>query len=107
MVLNALISGLFSISSVFLLFYYRPSLSWVAIALAAAALAVMLAAGLLQLRLQRQITESGGKLAGMVFEFLDGIAKFKVSGTEGRAFSRWAENFSAQKQLGAIRAVGP
>ena len=43
----------------------------------------------------------------MIFEFVDGIAKFKVSGTEGRAFARWAEAFSAQKQLGAIRAVGP
>jgi NHLM bacteriocin system ABC transporter ATP-binding protein len=106
-VLNAVISGLFSVSSMFLLFYYSPSLSWIAMGLAGAALAVMLAGGLLQLRLQRQITESGGKLAGMIFEFVDGIAKFKVSGTEGRAFSRWAENFGAQKQLGAsIRRVG-
>jgi ABC-type bacteriocin/lantibiotic exporter with double-glycine peptidase domain len=32
---------------------------------------------------------------------VDGIAKFKISGTEGRAFARWASSFSAQKQLAA------
>jgi len=105
-VLTAIVSGLFSVSSIFLLFYYSPALSMVAVALAGAALAVMVGAGFLQLGLQRQSAESSGKLAGMVFEFVDGIAKFKVSGTEGRAFARWAAAFGAQKRMAAsIRRI--
>jgi len=105
-VLTAVISGLFSVSSIFLLFYYSPSLSLVAVALAATALGVTVIAGFLQSELQRQVADNSGKIAGMVFEFVDGIAKFKVSGTEGRAFARWASAFSAQKRMAAsIRRI--
>jgi ATP-binding cassette subfamily C protein len=106
-VLTAIVSGLFSLSSVFLLSYYSPALSLVAIPLAGTALAVSVGVGLLQLRVQRQAAETSGRIAGMIFEFVDGIAKFKVSGTEGRVFARWAEIFSEQKQMAAsIRRIG-
>ena len=105
-VFTAIISGLFSVSSIFLLFYYSPALTLVAVALAGTALAVMVVAGLIQFRWLREVAENKGKLTGMVFEFVDGIAKFKVSGTEGRAFARWAAVFSAQKGMNAsIRRI--
>jgi NHLM bacteriocin system ABC transporter ATP-binding protein len=100
-VLTATLSGIFSVSSIFQLFYYSPALSLVAVALAGVALLVTVAAGFLQLRLQRQVAENAGRLAGMIFEFVEGIAKFKVSGTEGRAFARWASPFVRQKQMAA------
>jgi ATP-binding cassette subfamily C protein len=100
-VVTAIVSGLFSVSSVGLLLYYSPRLALTAIGLSFTALAVTVAGGLLQLRPQRLLAQSSGRIAGMIFEFVDGIAKFKVSGTEGRAFARWAESFSAQKQLAA------
>jgi ATP-binding cassette subfamily C protein len=100
-VVTAIVSGVFSVSSVFLLFYYSPQLALVAVALAGAALAVTAGAGYLQLGWQRRIAGSNGKITGMIFEFVDGIAKFKVSGTEGRAFARWASLFSAQKRMAA------
>src|SRR5580698_3077035 len=105
-VLTAIIAGLFSVTSIFLLFYYSPALSLVAVALAGAALAVTVVAGFMQLGLLREVADSNGKLSGMVFEFVDGIAKFKVSGTEGRAFARWASAFGAQKGMTAsIRRI--
>jgi len=105
-VLTAVISGVFSASSFFLLFYYSPALSLIAVALAATALAVTVVAGFLQKGLLGKVANSNGKLTGMVFEFVDGIAKFKVSGTEGRAFARWASVFSEQKQMSAsIRRI--
>jgi NHLM bacteriocin system ABC transporter ATP-binding protein len=106
-VLTAIIAGLFSVTSIFLLFYYSPALTLVAVALAGAALAVTVIAGFMQLGLLREAADNNGKLTGMVFEFVDGIAKFKVSGTEGRAFARWASAFGAQKRMGAsIRRIG-
>jgi ATP-binding cassette subfamily C protein len=105
-VLTAVISGVFSVSSFFPLFYYSPALSLIAVALSATALAVTVGAGFLQAGLLRRVADSNGKLTGMVFEFVDGIAKFKVSGTEGRAFARWASAFSEQKQMSAsIRRI--
>jgi NHLM bacteriocin system ABC transporter ATP-binding protein len=106
-VLTAIIAGLFSATSIFLLFYYSPGLSLVAVALAAAALAVTVIAGFTQLGMLRKVAEAKGNLTGMVFEFVDGIAKFKVSGTEGRAFARWAAAFGAQQRMAAsIRRIG-
>jgi len=105
-ILTAILSGIFSVSSLFLLFYYSPRLSLIAMGLAGAALVVTVGAGLLQLRWQRLVAENAGKLAGMIFEFVDGVAKFKVSGTEGRAFARWASPFVAQKQMAvSIRRI--
>ena len=100
-VVVSMLSGLFSVTSLVLLFYYSPMLAGLAALLAFTALAVMVAGGLVQMKLQRQVAENAGKIAGMVFEFIDGIAKFKVSGTEGRAFARWAGAFVAQKKLAA------
>jgi NHLM bacteriocin system ABC transporter ATP-binding protein len=100
-VVISILSGLFSITSLALLFYYSPMLAGLAALLALLALAVMVMGGVLQMKLQRQVAENAGKIAGMVFEFIDGIAKFKVSGTEGRAFARWAGAFVAQKKLAA------
>ena len=106
-VLTAIISGLFSVTSIFLLFYYSPALSLVAVALVGTALAVTVIAGFMQLGLLREAADHDGKLTGMVFEFVDGIAKFKVSGTEDRAFARWAAAFVAQKRIAAsIRRIG-
>ena len=100
-VVISMLSGLFSITSLALLFYYSPMLAALAALLAFVALTVMVAGGALQMKLQHQVAENAGKIAGMVFEFIDGIAKFKVSGTEGRAFARWAGAFVAQKKLDA------
>jgi ATP-binding cassette subfamily C protein len=61
-VLTAILSGLFSVSSIFLLFYYSPTLSLVAVGLAGVALAVTVAAGFLQLGLQRQVAENAARL---------------------------------------------
>ena len=100
-VVTSMLSGLFSVTSLALLFYYSAMLAGLAALLAFLALAVMVTGGLVQMKLQRQVAENAGKIAGMVFEFIDGIAKFKVSGTEGRAFARWAGAFVAQKKLAA------
>jgi ATP-binding cassette subfamily C protein len=99
--ITALLSGVFSLTSFGLLLYYSPALSLVAAALVGTALAVTLAGGLIQLRMQHQVAEMSGRIGGMVFEFVGGIAKFKASGTEGRAFARWAAAFAEQKRVAA------
>ncbi|MDE3195134.1 MAG: NHLP bacteriocin export ABC transporter permease/ATPase subunit, partial [Acidobacteriota bacterium] len=104
--LTAVLAGMFSLTNVFLLFYYSPTMALWAIALAALAFVATVCAGALQLRLQHRLADVTGRITGMVFEFIAGIAKFRVSGTEGRAFARWAAAFGTQRDIAtSIRRV--
>ena len=96
---TTLLGSAFSLCSGALLFYYSARLALVAVALVLVALAVTLALGMLKVRLQRQVAEVEGKIAGLVLQLLGGIAKLRVSGAESRAFSRWASRFTQQRRL--------
>jgi ATP-binding cassette subfamily C protein len=49
--------------------------------------------------MQRQMAMIGGKISSMLLQFIVGIAKFRVSGTEGRAFAVWAKEFAKKKVI--------
>ncbi len=97
--LSSILSGVFSIFSFLLLFYYSWRLALIATGLILVALAVAAASGYLQAGYQRQIFRARGRISGKLLEFLDNIAKLRVSGTEPRAFAVWAREFSVQKEL--------
>lgn len=98
-VLGALLSGLFSIFSFFLLFYYDQGLALLASFLVAITAIVIFSAGRLQIKYQRIVAELQGKLTGSVLQAIEGIAKFRASGSEGHAFAVWAKDFSRMKSL--------
>jgi ATP-binding cassette subfamily C protein len=56
---------------------------------------------MIQIRRQRTLSELQGYIAGLVSQFILAIAKLRVAGAERRAFARWAEQFSIQKQRAA------
>ena len=99
-VLSAILSGIFSVFSFALLFYYSPRLALIATAMTLVALVVTGTAGMMQLRLQRKISMTMGHIAGIVVEFISGIAKFRIAGAERRAFVLWVKEFAEQKRLG-------
>lgn len=97
--LTTLFSGLFSLLNFFLLFWYSWQLALVAVGLTIIAVGALVVAGYLQLDYQRKLIENQGKLAGLVLQFITGISKFRISGTESRAFTTWAEKFGQQRSL--------
>lgn len=97
--INALISGVFSLFSLALLFWYSVELAKVAVLLTLLALLFMVGTSFWQLRYQKQLAHVGGKLSGLVLENITGIAKFRVSGSEKRVFARWAKIFTDQRLL--------
>jgi ATP-binding cassette subfamily C protein len=97
--LNAVLSGIFSVFSFLLLFYYSWQLALFATLLVLCALTASIICGVIQVRRQREISALSGKISGMLLQFITGIAKFRVSGTEGRAFAAWAREFSRKKQI--------
>jgi NHLM bacteriocin system ABC transporter ATP-binding protein len=96
--LSAVLSGMFSIFSFALLFYYSWKLALVATALVALAGLASVVSGLWQLRIQRALITLEGRIASTLLQFISGVAKFRVSGTEHRAFAFWARQFSVQKE---------
>ncbi|MBM3811093.1 MAG: NHLP bacteriocin export ABC transporter permease/ATPase subunit [Acidimicrobiia bacterium] len=97
--LSSLVSGVFSVFSFGLLFYYGPQLVPVAIVAVVIAIATTVAASRLRMRVVRELAEVDGKLSGVVFELISGVAKFRLSGAESRAFAAWSKDYSHYKRL--------
>jgi NHLM bacteriocin system ABC transporter ATP-binding protein len=97
------LSGMFSIFSFLLLFYYSWQLALIATGLAFVIFASSAVSAYLEIRYQRQIFQTRGRISGMLLEFIGNIARLRVSGAEPRAFAVWAREFSTQKQV-SVRA---
>jgi NHLM bacteriocin system ABC transporter ATP-binding protein len=96
-VMYALLSGVFSLFSFFLLYYYSKQLALVATALVFIAVAVTVFSGYKQVQYQRILTDLQGRISGAVLQAITGIAKFRTSASEGKAFAMWANEFSQMK----------
>ena len=99
-VMTAVLSGAFSIVNLGLLFYYDVKLALVGVALSAIAVIFVVSMGLLKLRYDRQISDQHGEIQGLLYEFLSGISKVRIAGTEKRFFALWASKFGQFKLLG-------
>jgi hypothetical protein len=97
--LNTILSGIFSVFTFALLFYYDTGLAWVAAGLAAAAVVVMAALGYLQMRQERKLLDITNNISGIMLQLIGAVTKFRVAGAERRAFYRWANKFKEQRQI--------
>ncbi len=97
--ITALLGGLTGFLNFVLLFYFAPTLAWVA---GLFALLTCAAIGFLSWRakrLQDGIQDITGKLAGLVFQLISGIAKLRVAGAEDRALAMWAQRYVEKVRL--------
>jgi NHLM bacteriocin system ABC transporter ATP-binding protein len=102
-VIFSILSGVFSIFSFLLLFYYSWQLALIATGLVFVIFVRSVISAYFEIRFQRQIYRVRGRISGMLLEFIGNIARLRVSGAEPRAFASWAREFSAQKKL-SVRA---
>jgi NHLM bacteriocin system ABC transporter ATP-binding protein len=100
---TTLLSSLFTLVSLLLLFYYSVALAVVATLLTALAIAVVATTGLLKLRYERQLADLAGHLSGTVVQYLLGIVKLRVAAAEHWAFANWAKEFTRLRSI-AFRA---
>jgi NHLM bacteriocin system ABC transporter ATP-binding protein len=101
--INSILGGTFAFVYLALLVVYAWKLALVAVALAVVVATVTAVCGVRLIRLRRDEQEAAGKIWGLVFQLLTGIAKLRVSGSEGRGFAQWSGRFADQKRL-AVRA---
>ncbi|HET9210899.1 MAG TPA: NHLP bacteriocin export ABC transporter permease/ATPase subunit [Thermoanaerobaculia bacterium] len=106
-VLTLLLGAVFSVFSFALLFYYSWWLALIATVLVLLLSGVTTGLVWLQIRHQRALLETEGKIASLLFGLINGIAKLRVAGAEARAYARWAERFAEQRRrtLAAQRAA--
>lgn len=100
--LSSLLSSVFSVFSFALMFVYSWRLALVATVLVGIFAAASAANGYRQMLINRELAASRGRLSNVVLQCINGIAKFRVSGTEHQAFANWAREFSAAKQIGFL-----
>jgi ATP-binding cassette subfamily C protein len=100
---SSLLSSLFSVFSLVLLFWFDWRLALFANLLVIGALVIGLAGGVLQLYFERQLAQIRGHIAGLRVQLLDGIPKLRITGAEHKAFALWAREYRNQTRV-AIRA---
>jgi NHLM bacteriocin system ABC transporter ATP-binding protein len=96
---SSLLSALVSAAAWILLFVYSPLLALVATAVALVNAAFTGASAALSLQYARAHQEAKGRLSGLALQLLTGVAKLRVSGSEARAFARWAREFRSQREM--------
>lgn len=97
--LNTMISSLFSIFNGILMFKYDVRLAAVGLGLVAAAIGVSLVLGWMQIRYERRMVTVSNKISGLLLQLIGGVSKFRVSGSEHRAFYQWATHFAEQRRI--------
>ncbi len=95
---HGLVTGVFSIFSLALLFWY----SWT-LALCALGISLLLAAGSallvrVQVRHYRDGFRASGLVDGFVFQMITGIRKIRMANAENYALAQWARRFSEQRR---------
>lgn len=98
-VVTSILGGAFGVFNLFLLFYYSPKLAAVALLLVACGVLATAWAGRARVRYLKQLTAVQHKITGMVFQFITGMAKLRITGTERRAYGIWAKLFSRQRRI--------
>ena len=99
-VANALLSIIFLLPTLGLLFFYDVSLALISLGIALLLLAAACAFGLLQIAPQRRRFAAERHLAGELYQFINGISKLRSAGAEASAFASWARGYREQHVAG-------
>ncbi|MDF5709613.1 MAG: NHLP bacteriocin export ABC transporter permease/ATPase subunit [Nostoc sp. S4] len=98
---RTLLSGVFALFNLVLMFIYSWQLAFVGVGLAIfAAVFTVISSFLLVKKSQKQL-ELDGAIQGLSVQLINGVAKLRVAMAEERAFAAWAKKYSQQIRLKA------
>ena len=93
------LTSIFSLVYIKQIFDYAPGLVVPAILIILATLVLTIVTAIIQQNYSKQSMELSAKDSGIVHALLTGIQKIKLSGSEKRAFARWADIYSKESKL--------
>ncbi len=102
---NTVLSVFFLLPVFALILYYDTALAGLTAAFALASLFVTIVLGVRLISPNRQVIRSVHRLAGQLFQLINGISKLRVDNAEGSAFAVWAREYRKQKQAELELAV--
>ncbi|MEO1393010.1 MAG: NHLP bacteriocin export ABC transporter permease/ATPase subunit [Cyanobacteria bacterium J06634_5] len=97
--LDAILSGLFALLNLGLLFYYSAKLAMLAVLIAVVIVVVTIASGAILLKKQRPLLALDGELYGLMVQLINGVSKLRIAGAEPRAFAQWGNQYRQQLSL--------
>lgn len=103
--LNTVLSAIFSVFNLFLLFYYDLGLALIAVMLTTVTICFTIIINLFQIRQQREIINLANRNSGFLFQLVNGVAKIKMTGSQKRAFVKWSELFSKKRKAEFVAGV--
>ena len=95
-VANAVLSSIFLVPMLVLLFLYDVGLAWLTIGVGVATLGVAAAHGLLQIAPHRRRFAAARRITGDLFQFIRGMSKLRSTGAEASAYAQWARSYRDQ-----------
>ncbi|MCL2839924.1 MAG: NHLP bacteriocin export ABC transporter permease/ATPase subunit [Defluviitaleaceae bacterium] len=98
-IFGAGLTGLFSFVFIGQIAFIAPVLTIPALIIVAISLAITSIAALFEVKISRKQLAGAAKLHGLVFSLVSGVQKIKISGSERRAFSKWAKKYSENAAL--------
>ncbi len=97
--LITLLTSLFSLLYLGLLFYYSVNLAFIAVAIALVVFVFTTVSGALLVRKVLPMLELQGTIFGQIVQLINGVSKLRVAGAEERAFAFWSKSYSKQVRL--------
>ncbi|WP_322707490.1 NHLP bacteriocin export ABC transporter permease/ATPase subunit [Nostoc sp. DedQUE04] len=98
---RTLLSGVFALFNLVLMFIYSWQLALVGVGLAIFATVVTTVASFLLVKKSKKEQELNGAIQGLTVQLINGVAKLRVTMAEERAFAAWAKKYSQQIRLKA------
>ena len=98
-VMSTGLSSLMSLIYIGEIFRFAPLLVWPSVAIILLTVGASLATSLAQINISRRKMKLDAQESGMSYAMVSGIQKIKLSGSEKRAFARWARLFARGSEL--------
>ncbi len=104
-VAESVLSVIFLLPVFGVIFFYDARLGVIALVFSLAALLVTLILGLRQMSPVGRTIRAARRVAGRLFQIVEGIAKLRVENAEGSAFAIWARDYREQKRAELARGA--
>lgn len=98
-ILTTGLTSVFSLVYITQIFAYAPALAVPAITVTLATVLFTLLSTWAQMKRSKQTMELSARESGLIYSFINGVQKLKLSGAEKRAFSQWAALYRQKASL--------
>ncbi|MEM1483442.1 NHLP bacteriocin export ABC transporter permease/ATPase subunit [Oscillospiraceae bacterium PP1C4] len=98
-ILTTGLTSVFSLVYITQIFAYAPALAVPAITITLATVLFTLLSTWVQMKRSKRTMELSARESGLIYSFINGVQKLKLSGAEKRAFSQWAALYRQKASL--------